>query len=738
MTDEQVTERPRRSFNLKNLYLDPNNYRFIDNKKHVYVEDWLVTDPKVQKSTRLFIEGKNQENIKDLIASFKSNGFMEVDVIQVKDLGDNNYLVLEGNRRVTALKCLQEDSDNGLDIGALDPSIFRKVPFEIHNYEDNEKHLVIMGLKHISGNKKWSTFNQARLIYDYLLPYKEKGKEIYNKKEAHLCSSLGVTKTKLRTMQRVMHLILEYKESDFDDQFESSKYGLFEEIIKKPAIKDWLDWDDDTFTPRNRNNLERIFSWISKTEVRISEDSDGDNDDFKDPYEEFEPIINKSLEIRDLSLFIDNESALAVMEEERSLAQGLVASGTVDKQNFNKALSKLRENLSSLSNHQSLITVEDTEQLLEAKDKLLSILPKSQNLNIEAGNYSCCFQFGVNKHFSSLKIDAYKGLDDLELKGLNRINIFAGSNNCGKTSLLEAVYLLSVHNDIGAFFKLIRLKNKLHTLNATWLNQTFDKSVKISGDFNNTTTSLEFYKFEASNIDKKDDYLSSYRLRADVDGRILDNVVHTFAHQPLIRENERVERLCASAFKSPYFFDFEEILKEHTKAVETKVESNSALKLVVDFVKKIDNNITDIRLVDDGEVKRFVVESKRTKDKDLDVTYYGEGLQRVFYIALAFSSCRNGVICIDEFETAIHFSLLIEFTKFVQELSEVFNVQVFLTSHSKECIDAFLLNDYSNESISGFFMEKNIDGLNIKQVNGDRFRYLIDNIDLDIRGDSDE
>ncbi|WP_412096240.1 ParB N-terminal domain-containing protein [Citrobacter freundii] len=42
--------------------------------------------------------------MKDLIASFKANGYLDVDVIQVKDLGDNNYLVLEGNRRVTALK----------------------------------------------------------------------------------------------------------------------------------------------------------------------------------------------------------------------------------------------------------------------------------------------------------------------------------------------------------------------------------------------------------------------------------------------------------------------------------------------------------------------------------------------------------------------------------------------------------------------------------------------------------
>ncbi|NNR93883.1 hypothetical protein GBT15_18750 [Escherichia coli] len=115
MNVEQI--RPRISKNLKNLFLDPNNYRFVDNDQHKPVSEKDMLDPTIQRRTRFFIEGNRQENIKDLIASFKSNGYLDVDVIQVKDLGDNNYLVLEGNRRVTALKALQEAYEKGFDIG---------------------------------------------------------------------------------------------------------------------------------------------------------------------------------------------------------------------------------------------------------------------------------------------------------------------------------------------------------------------------------------------------------------------------------------------------------------------------------------------------------------------------------------------------------------------------------------------------------------------------------------------
>ncbi|HFG1946318.1 TPA: ParB N-terminal domain-containing protein, partial [Vibrio cholerae] len=195
--NSEIVKNNRTSKNLKNLYLDPNNYRFVDNERHTQVSEENFLDPQVQKRTRTFIEGNKQENIKDLIASFKANGFLDIDMIQVKDLGSNTFLVLEGNRRVTALKSLQEDYEKGLDIGKLDPNIFRSVPFEIHPFDENEKHLIVMGLKHISGNKKWSTFNQSKLLYDYLSPYIGT-KDVFFEKENELCESLGITKTKLR------------------------------------------------------------------------------------------------------------------------------------------------------------------------------------------------------------------------------------------------------------------------------------------------------------------------------------------------------------------------------------------------------------------------------------------------------------------------------------------------------------------------------------------------------------
>ncbi|MGN5004447.1 AAA family ATPase [Aeromonas sp. 82P] len=740
MSDE-IIKTVRVSKNLKNLYLDPNNYRFIDNEKHIFVNNEEVLDFQVQKRTRTFIEGYKQENIRDLIASFKANGFLEIDVIQVKDMGDNNYLVLEGNRRVTALKSLQEDFEKGFPIGNLNPSIFKSVPFEIHSHEENEKHLIVMGLKHISGNKKWSTYNQSKLLYDFLKPYEVNSREEYLSKENELCESLGISKNRLRSMVRIYNLILAYKASDYGTQFLPSMYGMFEEIIKKPVIKNWLGWSDDGYYASNNINLERLFSWISETEEYTHNDSSdlGDDDEESEgEYEKLEPIITKSLEIRDLALFINNDSAVETMERERSLARGLAASGSVDKQNYHSALSKLNESIKTLTHYRSLVTIEDTQQLSDAKEHLTSILPKKSSLDIEGGNHTICFEFGVQKHLTSINIERYKVFKEFSLDGFSKINILAGFNNSGKTSLLEAIYLLTQQNDISSFFNLIKRKNKEQSLSPVFLNKMFTKNIAISGIYNDISTSINLSKFDAIDIDKRDDYISSYKLTSLIDGRQLDNRVHTFVHETMQRNSDKVERLCPAVFKSPYIYDVDDLITDYTKCIETKINLNgiskSAIKLVVEFLEKIDPSITDVRFTNESEIKRFIVESTLSKEYDFDITTYGEGLQRIFYIAMSFAACRNGVVLIDEFETAIHYSLLVEFSEFVQMLAETFNVQLFITTHSNECIQAFVTNKCDSTAIMAYQLSNNSGTITVKSVSGDRLSYLIEDISLDIRG----
>jgi len=187
--------------------------------------------------------------------------------------------------------------------------------------------------------------------------------------------------------------------------------------------------------------------------------------------------------------------------------------------------------------------------------------------------------------------------------------------------------------------------------------------------------------------------------------------------------------LCSSMFKSPYFYNHSDLLNSHAVTLDKKI-----MPKVINFIQKVDKSIENIELREMNGIKRFSVISSKF-DEAKDITTYGEGLQRIFEIALAFTYCKNGVLLIDEIETAIHNSLLREFTQFIQEFAEEFNVQVFITTHSKECIDAFVKNNYKdNGELIAYLLENNNGNFSYKYIDGTRLEYLVESMDLDIRG----
>lgn len=44
--------------------------------------------------------------------------------------------------------------------------------------------------------------------------------------------------------------------------------------------------------------------------------------------------------------------------------------------------------------------------------------------------------------FKSIAVKHFRGIKSLKIDELARVNLFVGKNNCGKTSLLESVFLL--------------------------------------------------------------------------------------------------------------------------------------------------------------------------------------------------------------------------------------------------------------------------------------------------------
>jgi predicted ATPase len=67
----------------------------------------------------------------------------------------------------------------------------------------------------------------------------------------------------------------------------------------------------------------------------------------------------------------------------------------------------------------------------------------------------------------------------------------------------------------------------------------------------------------------------------------------------------------------------------------------------------------------------------------------GEGVTRLLGIALTLVSCANGLLLIDEVENGLHYSVHPKLWKLVIDTALQLNVQVFATTHSRDCLEAF-------------------------------------------------
>lgn len=696
------------------LLLDPNNYRFIDRPDYKFVANTQIADERVQQRTRNFIEGKNYENIRDLISSFMTNGYLDIDQIQVKAFGDK-YIVLEGNRRVTTLKYLFEEFKKGNDVGKLIESNFKSVDIVEIIGEDEAQHLITMGLHHISGKKRWSAVNEAQLINDLI--------EKYHKTENEVCESLGISMQKLRKSLRTLALIKQYKKSDYGDQFKTDMYSIFEAVIGNPAMKQWIGWDDNLYTAINIESMNRFFSWISKTEeMEINEDG-------VEHTTPKEPIISQYRQIKELGEFISDAKAIKRMEESRSLTEGYTYSDVIGEIRLKNALNNIKSEVQVAFNFSEYMNEEENGEIIKLKDKLDRLIPSSQALiQINEKKVGKHFE-NVNAHFTSFHINSYRKLLNIDIKHLSRVNLFAGGNNIGKTSILEAFYLLSQLNNINAYLELERYRGKFgDEFQAKWIDKNFTNEINLKGNFNGKAMSLNISSQQTEDNIEKTNYLSTIVAEAGINGDILTSTIHLFANQSPEIRYVKSQILCQAAFTSPYRYNIKLLHAAHSQAV-----NEGYYDKIIQFIRdKLDNSIEKIELINDEGQNRFVVSTSKMS-KPLDLTKYGEGLQRVFEIALFIGYCRNGILCIDEIDSALHKNLLIAFTNFIQEMAAEFNVQVFLSTHSKECIDAFVENNFPDNELTAYSLSEQNGQIICRYLEGNKLKQLVESINIDIR-----
>ena len=96
------------------------------------------------------------------------------------------------------------------------------------------------------------------------------------------------------------------------------------------------------------------------------------------------------------------------MEEENSVAQGLLASGSKEQESYEKSIKVLNEHVGNLDRLKDLFSYDDIEELQRINKNFTSLLPNNSSLDIQNESVSLAFGRSEVKHFISINIQQYK------------------------------------------------------------------------------------------------------------------------------------------------------------------------------------------------------------------------------------------------------------------------------------------------------------------------------------------
>jgi predicted ATPase len=63
----------------------------------------------------------------------------------------------------------------------------------------------------------------------------------------------------------------------------------------------------------------------------------------------------------------------------------------------------------------------------------------------------------------------------------------------------------------------------------------------------------------------------------------------------------------------------------------------------------------------------------------------GDGVWRLLGLALFVAQCSDGILLVDDIDTGLHHTVMSSMWKFIHSAAENRNVQVFATTHSRDC-----------------------------------------------------
>jgi energy-coupling factor transporter ATP-binding protein EcfA2 len=332
----------------------------------------------------------------------------------------------------------------------------------------------------------------------------------------------------------------------------------------------------------------------------------------------------------------------------------------------------------------------------------------------------------------SLSIENFRAFRRFHMAGLGRINLCVGTNNCGKTSILEAISILVANGSADALLRALARRGEYWADNSQSNNRRGEFDIRHvfhghelaensffsvsgtndfhsqqlaarlierqAGDFSEASKNQASVFDEASavNVDSTfQDVAKNLGLELRWEGSVASvRQLQITPRGGIVNEmglfiRPRDDSALLTKFITTEALRREEVIALFDAIVLTPEENSviEALRTIEPSLERIAPISSDKRGMIDSGRGGLVVKLSGSPQR-IPIGSMGDGIWRLLGIALSLVSARGGILLVDEIDTGLHYSVMADMWRMVRETAARLDVQVFATTHSRDCVES--------------------------------------------------
>lgn len=308
----------------------------------------------------------------------------------------------------------------------------------------------------------------------------------------------------------------------------------------------------------------------------------------------------------------------------------------------------------------------------------------------------------------TLAICGFRGFESYRLGNLTRVNLLVGKNNCGKTSVLEAIELLACGGHPSAFLRAnARRRGAGLGLASSEVPHMFfghecvpGASFELSSGDTGRALSVRILPLDEIGDEADAWFPNGWHRRHPGPGCPDDTGIPAFGMcinpntpqrsvvLPITADGSFPDLRMRDRPSGPpvHFHSLESLNPGSMGGVWEIVVTRGIEAEVVHDMRLLEPELESIHfLTSAGSGSRILV-GLRGGGRRLPIESYGDPMRRLLAMRLSFVEAENGVLLIDGIDMGLHWTVMEDMWQLVVDAARRLNVQIFATTHSYDCI----------------------------------------------------